>query len=54
MNEKDMVLHIKALTKVIERQAKYAEQLNQTFTSLNRRLANVIARISRLEGLKDE
>ena len=54
MNEKEMVSHIKALTKVIERQAEYAEQLHRNFTSLNRQVMNMFQRICRLEGYKDE
>ena len=52
MNESDMVKHIKALTKVIEKQAEYAEQINRNFTSLHRILANIVSRLSRLEELK--
>lgn len=45
-----MVAHIKALTKVIERQAEYAEQMNRNFTSINRQIAALVSRINRLEG----
>jgi hypothetical protein len=54
MNEKEMVAHIKALTKVIERQAEYAEQLNSFYSNLNSRVMNLLQRINRLEGYKDE
>lgn len=47
-----MVAHIKALTKVIERQAEYAEQMNRNFTSISRQIAAIVSRIARLEGYK--
>lgn len=52
MNEKEMVAHIKALTKVIERQAEYAEQMNRNSTSISRQIAAIVSRIARLEGYK--
>ena len=54
MNEKEMAAHIKALTKVIERQAEYAEQWNRNFITILRQTANIVSRLSRLEGLQDE
>ena len=52
MNDKEMTAHIKALTKVIERQAEYAEQLTRNFTAIYRQLSHLTARISRAENLK--
>lgn len=52
MNEKEMVAHIKSLTKVIERQAEYAEQMNRNFTSISRQISAIVGRVSRLEGYK--
>lgn len=52
MNEKDMVKHIKELTKVIQNQNEYVESLTRNFTSINRIIANITARVSRLEGYK--
>jgi hypothetical protein len=52
MNEKEMTAHIKALTKVIERQAEYAEQMNRNYTSTSRQLAAIVSRLARLEGYK--
>lgn len=54
MNEKEMTQHIKALTKVIEKQAEYAEQLNRNFTSLNRQISYILTRLGKLEGHNDE
>ena len=52
MNEKDMVKHIKELTKVIQNQNEYVESLTRNFTSINRIIAHITARVSRLEGYK--
>ncbi|MFB1501489.1 hypothetical protein [Thiocapsa sp. N5-Cardenillas] len=54
MNEKDMVLHIKALTKVIEKQNDYTEQLIRRFYNMERELSILQRRMARCEGLKDE
>jgi hypothetical protein len=52
MNEKEMVAHIKALTRVIERQAEYAEQVNRSALSISRQIANIMSRLTKLEGYK--
>lgn len=52
MTEKDMVSHIKALTKVIERQAEYAEQMNRKFASFERSVSILAFRLAKLEGMK--
>ena len=54
MNEKDMALHIKALTKVIEKQTDYAEQLIRRFYNMEREISILHRRLARIEGIKDE
>ena len=54
MNDKEMVKHIKELTRVIERQAEYAQQMNATLASINRIIASILLRLGRLEGFKND
>lgn len=54
MNEKEMVAHIKALTKLIGRQTDYAEQLIRRFYNMERELSILQRRMARCEGLKDD
>lgn len=52
MNDKEMIKHINALTKIINQQNLYAESLTRQFTFIERRLDNFAARIIYLEGIK--
>ena len=52
MNEKEMILHIKSLTKIIEKQFEYNEQLMRKFLSLDRELSILQVRLARQEGIK--
>ena len=54
MTEKEMAQQIKNLTKVIEKQAEYAELINRNFTSIIRDISRLNLRIMRLEGFKIE
>jgi hypothetical protein len=52
MNDKEMVKHIKELTKVIQNQNEYIDTLANNFRSMDRRIDHVVTRLFRLEGLK--
>lgn len=52
MNEKEMVAHIKALTKVIEKQNSAIEQMNRRFASIDRQVSLLSFQVGRLQGLK--
>ena len=52
MNGKEMAAHIKALTKVIERQAEYAEQMNRNHPITSRQITVILSRLARLEEYK--
>jgi predicted RNase H-like nuclease (RuvC/YqgF family) len=53
MNEKEMTLHIKALTKVIEKQTEYAEQLMRRCYNMEKELSILQRRLARCEGIID-
>lgn len=50
MNDKEMTAHIKALTKIIELQSKYLEQLMRKFTTIERTISFLSIRVERLKG----
>jgi hypothetical protein len=52
MTEKEMAAHIKALTKVIERQAQHTESLSRNSMYLQKQMSYIMARIAKLEGIK--
>lgn len=54
MNEKEMAKHIKALTKVIDRQAEYAEQMMRRFFNTDRSITILQRQLERLQGMKDD
>ena len=54
MTEKQMADHIKALTKVIEKQAEYAEQFTKRFYNSERTISILGIRIARLEGINHD
>jgi hypothetical protein len=52
MTEKEMVSHIKALSRIIEKQNSHVEQISRNFYSVNRELSILQVRLARLEGIK--
>lgn len=54
MNEKEMVAHIKMLTKIIEKQNEYAERLTRSFYNMDRQISVLHFKIGKLEGMKSE
>ncbi len=54
MNEKEMVLHIKALTKIIEKQADFNEKLQRNFYNIERQISVLHFKLGKLEGMKDD
>ena len=51
MNEKEMVAHIKALTRVIEKQTEYSEQMTRKFYNIDRHLSVLSFRVGELQGM---
>jgi len=49
-----MIAHIKALTRIIEKQNSYSEQLTRNFNTLNRQISVLQFRIANLQGLKND
>jgi len=54
MIESEMVKHIKLLTKVIEKQAQCAEQMNSRFASFERLIAIQAYQIGILQGMRED
>lgn len=50
MNDKEMTAHIKALTKVIEMQSKYAEELMRRFYNMERTISILNIKVMKLKG----
>lgn len=49
-----MSAHIKALTKVIEKQAEYAEQLMRRFYTMERSITILQFKLAKLEGMNQD
>jgi hypothetical protein len=54
MTEKEMVAHIKYLTKIIEKQAQYAEVLQRNFYNINRQISVLSFNVGKIQGMKDD
>jgi len=54
MNEKEMIKHINALTKIIEKHFSLNEQLIGKFNNMDRQIAIMSYQVRKLEGIKDE
>lgn len=54
MNEKEMVAHIKMLTKIIEKQNEYSDRLQRNFYNTERAISILQRKVAILEGMKDE
>ena len=54
MNDREMATHIKALTKVIDKQAEYAEQLTRRFYNMEREISILQRRLANIEGFKNK
>jgi len=50
MNEKEMSAHIKALTKIIENQVKYAQESMQRFYNMERTISVLNMQMERIKG----
>lgn len=50
MTDKEMTAHIKALTKIMELQSKYAEQLMRQFYNMERTISVLNIQMERLKG----
>jgi hypothetical protein len=52
VTEKEMVSHIKSLTRIIEKQEAHTDNLIRNFSTVHRQISYLVARISKLEGIK--
>ena len=54
MTEKEMFSHIKALTRIIDKQTEYNERLQRNMYNMERQLSVLHFKIGKLEGMKDK
>lgn len=54
MNEKEMIAHIKILTKIIEKQNEYSEQLQRKNYNTERQISVLHYKLAKIEGMKDK
>lgn len=54
MNDKDMIGHIKALTRIIDKQTEYNERLQRNLYNMERQISILHYKIGKLEGMKSE
>lgn len=54
MNEKEMIMHIKALTRIIDKQVDYTERLQRNLYNMERQISVLHFKIGKLEGMRDE
>jgi hypothetical protein len=53
MNEKEIIMHIKALTRIIDKQVEYNERLQRNLYNMERQISVLHFKIGRLEGMRD-
>ena len=54
MNEKEMMAHIKMLSKIIQTQNEYTERLLRNFYGIERQLSVLHFKLAKLEGMKEK